>query len=242
MEMSRRLYPAGSKACGVWVMLLASVFAPQAFCEETAAPDTKAAPPTSDSFQTEEPDVDLRTLVLREQEGVNGGNRPTGESAVTVRGRSDGTVEVRDASGNLIREYPLSHFYVSGKVNTEAMERMKAREEVMNKGLSDRKEAEQAERDQQAEAAKEAEAQAKEAEKAKETKWQEDFKAKSTPYLDRKTNATLNAVKIDAREIREDGTYLYEGKPMKPVRLFNAQRSRYEMAIPVPEPEPSKTP
>ena len=42
--------------------------------------------------------------------------------------------------------------------------------------------------------------------------------------------------KIDAREIREDGTYLYEGKPMKPVRLFNKARSRYEMAIPVPAP------
>jgi len=174
--------------------------------------------------------VDLHTLVLREQRENNGG-----ASALSVRGTSDGTVEVRDASGNLIQTYPLSHFSVSGKVSSAAIEKVNAREEVLQKGLTERKEQEQAAVDVEAEETRKAEANAKEQEKANEVKWQEDFKAKSTSYLDRKTNSKVNAVKIDAREIREDGTYLYEGKALKPVRLFNKERSRYEMAIPVPE-------
>lgn len=233
METSHRFYPTGRKACGIWVMLLAPVFALQAFCQETVAPDTKAAPAASDIAQTGEP-VDLRTLVQQVQRNAPDGERANGGSVLSVRGRSDGTIEVRDASGKLLQEYPLDHFYVSGKISAEAVEKVKARVEVLEKSLADRKGKELEAQDKQIEAAKEAEANAKEQEKASEVKWREEFKAKSAPYLDRKTNSKVNAVKIDAREIREDGTYLYEGKAMKPVRLFNKERSRYEMVIPVP--------
>ncbi len=236
METSHRLYPTGRKACGIWVMLLAPVFTLQASGQETAVHDTKAAPAAAAIVQTEEP-VDLRTLVQQVQRSAPDGERANGESALSVRGRSDGTIEVRDASGKLLQEYPLDHFYVSGKISAEAVEKVKARVEVLEKSLADRKGKEQETIDKQIEAAKEAEANAKEQEKASEVQWQQDFKAKSTTYLDRKTNSKTNAVKIDAREIREDGTYLYEGKEMKPVRLFNAERSRYEMAIPVPAPK-----
>lgn len=218
-------------AFGAWILLALPVFALQAFGQKAPEPVPPVASEPSEATPAEE-SVDLHTLVLREQS-----ERANGESALSVRGRSDGTIEVRDASGKLLQEYPLDHFYVSGKISAEAVEKVKARVEVLEKSLADRKGKEQEALDKQAESAKEAEANAKEQEKASEVKWREEFKAKSAPYLDRKTNSKVNAVKIDAREIREDGTYLYEGKALKPVRLFNKERSRYEMAIPVPEPE-----
>ncbi|MBL7645201.1 MAG: hypothetical protein JNK74_03315 [Candidatus Hydrogenedentes bacterium] len=222
----------GTVKLGLWAAFLAPAIVFQVGAQPPA-PESPSAPKNSaESGQdTSFPDVDLHTLVLREQ-----GGRADGTSALSVRGTSDGTVEVRDASGNLIQTYPLSRFSVSGKVSREATEKLGARVEVLEKSLADRKIQEEETQNQALEVAKEAEVKAKEEEKAKDIKWQQDFKAKSAPYLDRKTNSKVNAVKIDAREIREDGTYLYEGKPMKPVRLFNKERSRYEMAIPVPAP------
>ncbi len=230
METSLGLCPAHRAAFGAWILLVLPVFSLQAFSLEASEPVPPVASEPSEATPAEE-SVDLHTLVLREQSVRN-----DGASALSIRGRSDGTVEVRDASGNLIQTYPLSHFSVSGKVSNEATEKMSTHVEVLEKSLADRKGKEQEALDKQAESAKEAEASAKEQEKASEVKWQQDFKAKSAPYLDRKTDSKVNAVKIDAREIREDGTYLYEGKAMKPVRLFNKERSRYEMAIPVPAP------
>jgi hypothetical protein len=231
MRTSPSLHQWCRSVIGLGIIFLIPVIALRAFSQDSAKPESEPASAHSADSDTapSAPVVDLHTLVLREQ-----GTRANGESALSVRGRSDGTIEVRDASGKLLQEYPLDHFYVSGKISAEAVEKVKARVEVLEKSLSDRKGKEQETIDKQIEAAKEAEANAKEQEKASEVKWQQDFKAKSVPYLDRKTNSKTNAVKIDAREIREDGTYLYEGKAMKPVRLFNAERSRYEMAIPVP--------
>ncbi len=236
METSHRLSLSRRSTYGIWVTLLAPVFTLQASGQETAISDTRAATAASVMVQTDEP-VDLRTLVEQVQRSAPDGGRANGGSVLSVRGRPDGTIEVRDASGKLLQEYPLDHFYVSGKISAEAVEKVKARVEVLEKSLADRKGKEQETIDKQTEAAKEAEANAKVQEEASEAKWREDFKAKSATYLDRKTNSKVNAVKIDAREIREDGTYLYEGKALKPVRLFNKERSRYEMAIPVPEPE-----
>jgi hypothetical protein len=216
---------------GLWAAFLAPAIVFQVGAQPPAPESPSVPKKSAESGQdTSSPDVDLHTLVLREQ-----GERADGTSALSVRGTSDGTVEVRDAYGNLIKTYPLSRFSVSGKVSGEAIQKLNAREEVLQEALTDRKESEKEAQDKAVEAAKQAETKAIEAEKASEVKWQQDFKAKSTPYLDRKTNSKVNAVKIDAREIREDGTYLYEGKAMKPVRLFNKERSRYEMAIPVPE-------
>ena len=233
METSLGLCPARRAAFGAWILLVLPVFSLQAFSQETSEPVPPVAPVVSEPSDTTpaEESVDLHTLVLREQS-----ERADGASALSVRGTSDGTVEVRDASGNLIQTYPLSRFSVSGKVSSEATEKLSARVEVLEKSLADRKDQEKEAQNQELEATKEAEVKAKEAEKAKDIKWRDDFKAKSAPYLDRKTDSKVNAVKIDAREIRDDGTYLYEGKAMKPVRLFNKERSRYEMAIPVPAP------
>lgn len=233
METSFGLHPARRAVFGVWILFVLPVLALQAFAQDASEPVPPVAPVASEPSEATpaEESVDLHTLVLREQSVRN-----DGASALSVRGTSDGTVEVRDASGNLIQTYPLSRFSVSGKVSREATEKLSARVEVLEKSLADRKVQEEETQNQALEAAKEAEVKAKEEEKAKDIKWQQDFKAKSAPYLDRKTNSKVNAVKIDARDIREDGTYLYEGKPMKPVRLFNKERSRYEMAIPVPAP------
>lgn len=228
MEMSRLLQRLRSSAVGLGIAILLQAFPHDAISQDVPESAVDATPSNT---EVSEPEVDLHTLVLREQSVRN-----DGASALSVRGTSDGTVEVRDASGNLIQTYPLSRFSVSGKVSREATEKLSARVEVLEKSLADRKVQEEETQNQALEAAKEAEVKAKEEEKAKDIKWQQDFKAKSAPYLDRKTNSKVNAVKIDAREIREDGTYLYEGKPMKPVRLFNKERSRYEMAIPVPAP------
>ncbi len=227
MEMSRWSQRLRSSAVGLGIAILLQAFPHYAVSQD--APES-AVHATPSNTEVPESEVDLHTLVLREQSVRN-----DGASALSVRGTSDGTVEVRDASGNLIQTYPLSHFSVSGKVSSEATEKLGARVEVLEKSLADRKIQEEETQNQALEAAKEAEVKAKDEEKAKEVKWRDDFNAKSSPYLDRKTNTKVNAVKIDAREIREDGTYLYEGKAMKPVRLFNKERSRYEMAIPVPE-------
>ncbi|MEQ1840811.1 MAG: hypothetical protein ABL994_10400 [Verrucomicrobiales bacterium] len=229
MEMSRWSQRLRSSAVGLGIAMLVQAFPLYAFSQDVPESAVDATPSNTEVSESE---VDLHTLVLREQSVRN-----DGASSLSVRGTSDGTVEVRDASGNLIQTYPLSHFSVSGKVSSEATEKLGARVEVLEKSLADRKDQEKETQNQESEAAKEAEVKAKEAEKAKDIQWQQDFKAKSTTYLDRKTNSKTNAVKIDAREIREDGTYLYEGKEMKPVRLFNAERSRYEMAIPVPAPK-----
>lgn len=234
METSLGLCPARRAAFSAWILLVLPVFPFQAFSQDASEPVAPVGSEPSEAAPAEE-SVDLHTLVLREQSV-----RSDGASALSVRGTSDGTVEVRDASGNLIQTYPLSHFSVSGKVSSEATEKLSTRVEVLEKSLADRKDQEKETQNQELEAAKETEVNAKEEEKAKDIKWQQDFKAKSAPYLDRKTNSKVNAVKIDAREIREDGTYLYEGKAMKPVRLFNKERSRYEMAIPVPAPAPAE--
>lgn len=233
MKKSGTFQGIGTVRFGLWAAFLAPAIVFQVGAQPPA-PESPSAPKNSAEYgqDTSSPDVDLHTLVLREQ-----GERADGTSALSVRGTSDGTVEVRDASGNLIKTYPLSSFSVSGKVSGEAIQKLNAREEVLQEALTGRKELEKEAQDKAVESAKEAETKAIEAEKASEVKWQQDFKAKSTPYLDRKTNSKVNAVKIDAREIREDGTYLYEGKAMKPVRLFNKERSRYEMAIPVPATE-----
>lgn len=261
METSLRSRVLRSNALGVWILFLVPVVALQAFSQDIAKPESGTVPAPSAPSLTAPPEtgltipatesegpahtepgdagesvVDLRTLVLREQLNVPKSERGTGSAALSIRGKDDGTVEVRDAAGKLLEEYPPNYFSISGKVSAEAIEGMNAFEEVQAEELSARKGKEQEDIEKELEASKEAEARAKEIEKANEVKWQEDFKANAAPYLDRKTKSKLNAVKIDAREIREDGTYVYEGKALKPIRLFSTERKRYEMAIPIPSP------
>lgn len=234
METSFGLRPVRRASYGVWVLFILPVIALQAVGQEASEPAPEPAPaPTasSDVVPSEEP-VDLGTLVLREQRNVNG--RDAGESVLSIRGEGDGTVEVRDAEGNLLEAYPAKHFTVSGKVKNEAVESMNAALDAKNTALADRKAKEEVEALKEQEAAKKAEEAKKEEAKTAEAKWNEDFAAKSTPYYNWKENTKVKAVKIDAREIREDGTILYEGKSMKPARLWNNKLGQFEMAIPVP--------
>ena len=234
MDTSIKLLPVRRTALGVWILLVLPVFAFQAVGQEGSAPVSPVAPAaaeSSDVAPSEEP-VDLGTLVLREQRNLTGAD--AGKSVLSIRGEGDGTVEVRDADGNLLVAYPAKHFTVSGQVKNEAVGSINAALDAKNKALADRKAKEEVEALKEQEAAKNTEEAKKREAEAAEVKWNEDFAAKSASYLDRKSNSQLKAVKIDAREIREDGTFLYEGKALKPVRLWNTQRKQFEMAIPVP--------
>ncbi len=113
METSLGLCPARRAAFGAWILLVLPVFSLQAFSQETSEPVPPVAPVVSEPSDTTpaEESVDLHTLVLREQS-----ERADGASALSVRGTSDGTVEVRDASGNLIQTYPLSRFRLGQSV------------------------------------------------------------------------------------------------------------------------------
>lgn len=232
METLSGLQPARRAVFRVWILLVLPLFSLQAVGQETSepvAPPPPAPAATSDVVPSEEP-VDLGTLVLREQRNVAG----TGKSVLSIRGEGDGTVEVRDAEGNLLEAYPAKHFTVSGQVKSEAVDKINAGMDAKNKALADRKAKEELEALKEQEAAKKAEETRKQEAEAAEAKWNEDFAAKSTTYIDKKTSSELKAVKIDAREIASDGTYEYEGKKLKPVRLWNTQRKQFEMAIPVP--------
>jgi len=234
MKTSFGFRPVRRVAFGVWVLLVFPVLALQAAGQEASesAPQPAPAPTeSSDVVPSEEP-VDLGTLVLREQRNVTGAD--AGKSVLSIRGEGDGTVEVRDAEGNLLEAYPAKHFTVSGKVKSEAVGTMSASLDAKNKALADRKAKEEVEALKEQEAAKKTEEAKKQEAKAAEAKWNEDFAAKSKPYYNWKENTKVNAVKIDAREIREDGTILYEGKAMKPTRLWNNKLGQFEMAIPVP--------
>jgi hypothetical protein len=234
METPFGFRPVRRASYGVWVLLILPVIALQAFAQEASEPAPEPAPaPTapSDVVPSEEP-VDLGTLVLREQSNLAGAD--AGKSVISIRGEGDGTVEVRDAEGNLLEAYPAKHFTVSGKVKNEAVDTINTALDAKNKALADRKAKEEVEALKEQEAAKAAEETKKKEAEAAEVKWKEDFAAKSTPYYNWKENTKVNAVKIDAREIREDGTILYEGKSMKPARLWNDRLGQFEMAIPVP--------
>lgn len=234
METSFGLQPGRRIALGVWFLFTIPFIAFQAFGQEGSERVTQAPPApssSSDVLPSEEP-VDLGTLVLQEQSNLKGGD--AGKSVLSIRGDGNGTVEVRDAEGNLLEAYPTKHFTVSGKVKREAVGAINASLDAKNKALAERKAKEEEEAQKEQEAAKKAEEAKKQEAQAAEAKWNEDFAAKSTPYYDWKENTKVNAVQIDAREIREDGTILYEGKSMKPARLWNDNLGQFEMAIPVP--------
>lgn len=234
METSFCLQPGRRIALGVWFLVTIPFVALQAFGQEASEPESPVAPEAAESSEvvpSAEP-VDLSTLVLQEQSNLKGGD--AGKSVLSIRGKGNGMVEVRDADGNLLEAYPAKHFTVSGKVKSEAVGAINASLDAKNKALAERKAKEEEEAQKEQEAAKKAEEVKKQEAQAAEAKWNEDFAAKSAPYYDWKENTKVNAVQIDAREIREDGTILYEGKSMKPARLWNDNLGQFEMAIPVP--------
>ena len=126
----------------------------------------------------------------------------------------------------------------NGKKKQEEVKKEPTLEELKKQKEGEaRKKAEEDALEQQREAEKaRQEADAKQREEAG-SNWQADFAASSDSYKARRRNKDdLKAVKIDARQIREDGTVEYGGKTLKPVRLWSTARKRYEMAIPVEEP------
>lgn len=235
METSLGFRAVRRAAFGVWILVILPLVALQARGQDGAAPVAPGTPTPETSSElvvpSEEP-VDLGTLALQQQNKPKGVD--PGKSVLYIRGEGDGTVEVRDAEGNLLEAYRTKQFTVSGKVKREAVDKINAGMDAKNKALADRKAKEEVEAVKEQEAAKKAEEIKKEEAKTAEAKWNEDFAAKSAPYYNWKENTKVNAVKIDAREIREDGTILYEGKSMKPARLWNNKLGQFEMAIPVP--------
>lgn len=180
---------------------------------------------------------DLPSLLQREQQKARESGAPAGAAPVVLRGEGDGPIEVRNSGGEVIEAYSPEAFTLSGQVSREAVDRIRANREARDAALAERKEAERREADRRLEARKQAEALEKKAEEEREAQWKADFASESDSYKGRRRDQNnVKAVKIDAREIREDGTYVYDGKPMKPTRLWSTQRKRWEMAIPVENP------
>lgn len=200
--------------------------------------------PTTEATAAEAPkskrrsDVDLHALLTRERARLEAeGAIPEG-ALLSIKATRDGTLEVRNSEGELLEAFTPDGDGLSGKVSAAAVEDLNAARAAEAEAVAALRKAEQEAAEQAAKAQKAKEEAKLKAEKEQEVKWQSDFAAKSEGYTDRKNRAKIKAVKIDAREIKEDGTYVYEGKPVKPVRLWNDRRGQFEMAIPVPETKP----
>lgn len=207
---------------GVFFVLVVPCLAQEASAPEPAVADSERLP-------------DLRSLLAKERDRSVGASG--GKAVVTLRGRGDGTLEVRGRDGALLEAYPLNAFSPMGQVSEEAVARINAEREAQATDLAARKKAASEALDAEREAARVAAEQEAVQEKEAEARWQSDFTAKSDTYKGRRRDRdNVKAVKIDAREIGEDGTVQYEGKTLKPVRLWSTERKRYEMAIPVETP------
>ena len=229
-------------ASGVGFCLLVSVVALQSLAQDAAQPETGVPVPATisdDAVRTEgeaAPPVDLHTLLQREQQRLRAGGVNTGKARVSIHGMRDGTTEVRSAEGEVLGRYPAKFFSYSSRGSTEAIERLNAEREARKEKFAERKKLKQEESEKAMEAAKEKEALEKERAEEEDARWNDDFASKAGEYLDRRSGENLKAVKIDAREIRDDGTLLYEGKEFKPARLWNTRRKQFEMAIPLKTP------
>lgn len=200
--------------------------------------------PTTEAKATEAPkskrrsDVDLHALLTRERARLEAeGIIPEG-AVLSIKATGDGTLEVRNSAGELLETFTPDGAGLSGTVSAAAIEDMNAARAAEAEAVAALRKAETEAKEQAAKAQKAKEEAKQKAVKEQEVKWHSDFAAKSEGYTDRKNRSKIKAVKIDAREIKEDGTYIYEGKPMKPVRLWNDRRGQFEMAIPVPETKP----
>ncbi len=177
----------------------------------------------------------LRELIAKERS--ENGTRATGTAVVSITARENGPVEVRDRDGDVIERIPTDAFAPVGQVSTEGLKRFHDRRAEKEDALAARKKAAGEALEQQREAEKLQQEEAAKQQEAAEAKWQADFAADSDTYKARRRNQdNLKAVKIDARQISEDGTIQYEGKTLKPIRLWSTERKRYEMAIPVESP------
>jgi hypothetical protein len=199
---------------------------------DTSSLSTPAAISTDDELTT-----DRRESRKQERRARSGSSAPESNSTLYITGNRDGTIEVRNSAGELVQKSSLEHFPRLNRVSEEAIERIRSKKEGLEQDFTERELMEKAEEEKAMRAAEEEAERRKKLEEEAEARWQENFASTSESYYQkRRKRDSVKAVRIDAREIRDDGTYLYEGREMKPIRLWNTQRRRYEMAIPVESP------
>lgn len=166
----------------------------------------------------------------------------TGESTegplLRVGIESNGTVVVRNAEGKVLEVYPLEYFSFRNMVSGTTMAQHAATQEH----VAENREAYEAERAKEAEerrkAAEEAAKRREEAEKAEAERQEEAWRASAKTYRDPTTGKDVQAVKINPREIRPDGTYERNGQAVKPLRIFNRRTGKYENVVPISTPAP----
>ncbi|MBX7259968.1 MAG: hypothetical protein K1Y02_26675, partial [Candidatus Hydrogenedentes bacterium] len=142
-------------------------------------PESTTAKPAGSAPVRQEPQyrpaVDLRTLFQRESHNPD-------RAPLSVKGRKDGTIEVRDRHGELIEIYPSGTFALSGRISPEAIERINSQRATGQEAFAERKAAEQEAAKQQMEADKAADAAATKEAEDKDAKWNADLASKSDAY------------------------------------------------------------
>ena len=236
---SKTPFARGSALAVAALALLAVMALPGAAqSPDTGARVTAPEPAVTPPAPRARPRVDLRTLWQQELLQASPGN--TRVAPLSITGKKDGTLEVRDRAGKLIAVYPPHKYALFGRVSTEALERINEERAALEEEYAGRKQAADEADKRQREADKAAESGERKAAKEKEAKWNADLASKSDSYkansIDGTGGEAVKAVPIDAREIRKDGTYTYNGRNVKPVQLWSPSRLQYEMAIPVEKP------
>lgn len=199
-------------------------------------------PPSAEEASTPPPAArqprNLHTLFEEEYQRRVAAGEDTEGALLRVSTESNGTVVVRNAEGKVLEIYPLEYFSFRNMLSGATMAQHAATQEH----VTENREAYEAERAKEAEERqKEAEEAAKrreEVEKAEAERQEEAWTASAKTYRDPTTGKDVQAVKINPREIRPDGTYERNGQAVKPLRIFNRRTGKYENVVPISAPAP----